>query len=169
MAYNRVMCRIYTAEEMEKIMEITFKAVEKPDIAMVTRILYIEQEAFGEGALNEYTVVPLMHHGKAYVAVDEEDDAIACAYFIRSMNDIDVAYLMSIAVLPVFRGQDIGTELLSYAFSHLKRFDIASVQLVVDPANFKALSTYREKLGFTVVDRDEYDAGEDRLVMTKEL
>ncbi len=152
-------------------MTINFKAIEKPDQQVISRILTIEQEAFGNGALNEYVVVPLVRYGKVYAAVDEQDSAIACAYFMRDMNDTDTAYLLSVAVLPVFRGQDVGTALLSYAFSHLKKFGIAKVILTVDPANFTALSVYREKLGFTVIEsaKDEYGEGEDRLIMTKEL
>ena len=96
---------------------------------------------------------------------------MACAYFMRDMADISVAYLMSVAVLPVFRGQNVGTALLNYAFSNLKRYGITRVLLTVDPANFSALSVYREKMGFTVLDssKDEYGPGEDRLIMSKDL
>ncbi len=154
-------------------MTITFKPVDRPDPDVTARILEIEQEAFGDGALSEYVIVPLLCHGKVYIAVDEEENVVASAYFMRDMTDIGLSYLMSVAVLPDLRGHDLGTALLSYAFSHLKRFGIVKVQLSVDPANFGALSTYREKLGFTVVeslkDDADADAGEDRLVMEKEL
>ena len=152
-------------------MTITFRALDKPDPDIISNILYIEEEAFGDGALNEYVVVPLVRYGKVYVAVDEEDNIVACAYFLRDMADISIAYLMSVAVLPVFRGQNVGTALLSYALSNLKRYGITRALLTVDPANFTALSVYREKLGFSVMDssKDEYGAGEDRLIMSKEL
>ena len=152
-------------------MTITFKAIEKPDTNIISRILDIEQEAFGDGALSEYVVVPLVRHGRVYIAVDEEDTAIACAYLMRDMTDTGTAYLMSVAVLPVFSGHEVGTALLSYAFSDIKALGISKIQLTVDPANFKALSTYREKLGFTVSDSsmDEYGTDEDKLIMTKEL
>ena len=152
-------------------MTITFKAVDKPNAEIISSILDIEQEAFGEGALNEYVVVPLVRYGKVYIAADEDGSAVACAYFMRDMADISVAYLMSVAVLPVFRGQNVGTALLNYAFSNLKRYGITRVLLTVDPANFSALSVYREKMGFTVLDssKDEYGPGEDRLIMSKEL
>ncbi len=152
-------------------MTITFKAVDKPSARIISNIIDIEQEAFDDGALNEYVVVPMVRYGKVYVAVDEQQTAVACAYFMRDMADISAAYLMSVAVLPVFRGQNVGTALLNYAFSNLKRYGITRVLLTVDPANFNALSVYREKLGFTVMDssKDEYGPGEDRLIMSKEL
>lgn len=152
-------------------MTITFKAVDKPNPEIISSILDIEQEAFGDGALNEYVVVPFVRYGKVYIAADEDGVPVACAYFMRDMADISVAYLMSVAVLPVFRGQNVGTALLNYAFSNLKRYGITRVLLTVDPANFSALSVYREKMGFTVLDssKDEYGPGEDRLIMTKEL
>jgi ribosomal protein S18 acetylase RimI-like enzyme len=152
-------------------MTITFKPVDRPDADMIAGVLDIEREAFGDGALSEYVIVPLLCHGKVYAAVDEENNMVACAYFMRDMADIGLGYLMSVAVLPQLRGHDVGTALLSYAFSHLKRFGIARVQLSVDPANFGALSAYREKLGFTVMDsqQDEQSTGEDRLIMEKEI
>ena len=73
-------------------MKITFRAVDKPSAQLIANILDIEQEAFGEGALNEYVVVPLVRYGKVYVAVDEDGVAVACAYFMRDMADISVAY-----------------------------------------------------------------------------
>lgn len=151
-------------------MTITFKAVEKPDGDLIDDILHIEKEAFGNGALNEYVVIPLMRHGRIYIAVDEDDEAIACAYFLRDMNDPYLAYLLSVAVLPDFSGFDIGVALLDYAFGDIKELSIEKVQLTVDPANFKALSTYREKLGFSVSNSlDEYGTGDERLTMIKEL
>jgi ribosomal-protein-alanine N-acetyltransferase len=152
-------------------MTITFRAVDKPSPELIGNIIDIEQEAFGDGALNEYVIVPLVRYGKVYVAVDEDDAPVACAYFMRDMADVSIAYLMSVAVLPVFRGQNVGTALLNYALANLKRYGITRVLLTVDPANFNALSVYREKLGFTVLSsaKDEYGPGEDRLVMSKDL
>ena len=152
-------------------MTITFRAIDRPDTSTIEGILDIEQEAFGDGALSEYVIVPLLHHGKVYVAVDEEDAIVASAYFMRDMEDISLAFLLSVAVLPDLRGHDVGTALLNYAFSNLERYGILRVQLTVDPANFNALAAYREKLGFVVVEsaQDEDSAGEERLIMEKEL
>lgn len=152
-------------------MNISFKPIDHSDQNKLEQIMDIEKQAFGKGALSEYVIVPMMRYGKVYAAVDEEDDPIACAYFMRDMNDIGTAYLMSVAVLPVFRGKDVGTELLKYSLGHLQRFGITHIRLTVDPANFTALSVYREKLGFSVIEnsKDEYGEGEDRLVMQKVL
>jgi ribosomal protein S18 acetylase RimI-like enzyme len=151
-------------------MTITFKAVEKPNGELIDNILQIEKAAFGNGALSEYVVIPLMRHGRIYIATDEEGEAIACAYFLRDMADPYLAYLLSVAVLPAFSGYDIGVAMLDYALTDIKELGIENVQLTVDPANFKALSTYREKLGFSVSNSlDEYGTGDERLTMIKEL
>ncbi|MFA5674923.1 MAG: GNAT family N-acetyltransferase [Christensenellales bacterium] len=152
-------------------MIINFKALENPDVGILDNILYIEQTAFGEGALNEQMLVPLLRYGKVYAAADDDGTAVACAYFLRSMDNTDTAYLFSIAVLPDFRGHNVGTKLLEYALSHIKQYGIFRVKLSVDPANTNAVSVYREQLGFTVAGsaKDEYGAGEDRLVMIKQL
>lgn len=152
-------------------MTITFKAVEKPEPELIGSILDIEKAAFGNGALSDYVVVPLMRHGRIYVAVDEDGEPIASAYFIRDMQDTTLGYLLSVAVLPAFSGYEIGVALLDFAFADIKELGIERMQLTVDPANFKALSTYREKLGFTVAENssDEYGTGDERLTMVKDL
>ncbi len=152
-------------------MTISFKVLENPDLNILDNILNIEQTAFGDGALNEHMIVPMLRYGKIYAAVDEDGNAVACTYFLRSMDDTDTAYLFSVAVLPQFRGHNVGTALLDYALSHIKQYGIFRVRLSVDPANTNAVSVYREQLGFTVVDsvKDEYGAGEDRLIMSKQL
>lgn len=152
-------------------MTISFKVIDNPEVSDIARILQIEREAFGNGALNEYVVVPMMRYGKVFAATDEQGEAIAIAYFMRNLNDIDEAYLVSVAVLPAYRGQDVGTELLRFGLDFLREIGIVRVRLTVDPANFTALSVYREKLDFTVIDssKDEYGEGEDRLIMSKEL
>lgn len=152
-------------------MTLTFTVLEKPDVNIVSNILEIERLAFGNGALNEYVVIPMLRYGKVYAAVDEQGAAVACTYFMADMNNADNAYLLSVAVLPEYRGLSVGTALLEYALDNIKEFGISKVTLTVDPANFTALSVYREKLGFTVVDsaKDEYGQGEDRLVMVKEI
>ena len=101
-------------------MTINFSAIEKPDPETISRILYIEQEAFGGGALNEYVVVPLLRYGKVYAARDEDDNIVASAYFLRDMGDIGNAYLMSVATLPAFRGEEVASALLSFAFFAFK-------------------------------------------------
>ena len=152
-------------------MTISFKVWENPDPYILNNILDIEQTAFGDGALGEHMIVPFLRYGKVYAAVDEDDKAVACAYFLRSMDDTETAYLFSAAVLPDFRGYNVATSLLEFALSHLKQYAIFRVLLTVDPANTNALSVYREQLGFSVVDslKDEYGAGEDRILMSKQL
>ncbi len=152
-------------------MTLSFKVLEQPDATVISSILDIEQQAFGDGALNEYVVVPMLRYGKVYAALDDQGYAVACAYFMRSMDDTDTAYLLSVAVLPAFRGQNVGTALLEYALSHIKKLGILRVRISVDPANVDALSVYREQLGFSVVDtvQDEFGPGEDRLVMSRNL
>lgn len=150
-------------------MTITFKAVERSDKNTISQILRIEKAAFGNGALGEYVVIPLLRHGRIYVAADEDDKPIASAYFMRDMKDLDLAYLMSIAVLPAFSGYEIGVALLEYALSDIKELAVTKVQLTVDPANFKALSTYRERLGFEVSATSDDSTGDERLTMEKVL
>lgn len=152
-------------------MTITFKSVERPTPDIISQILQIEKRDFGKGALNEYVIVPLIRHGRVYLAVDDDDEAIACAYFLADIYDPALCFLLSVAVLPEFKGYEIGISLLDYALSELKSLGLLKVKLTVDPSNFNALSVYRERLGFYVAENtaDEYGTGDARLVMKRDL
>ena len=76
-------------------------------------------------------------------------------------------YVDSIAVLPDYRGQGIGTQLLRAGVEKAQQLHIGKVSIVVSPDNPKAQQLY-ESLGFQYV-KDMFLFNEDYRKMIKEL
>ena len=76
-------------------------------------------------------------------------------------------YFDSIAVLPDYRGQGVGTQLLRAGVEKAQQLHISKVSIVVSPDNPKAQQLY-ESLGFQYV-KDMFLFNEDYRKMVKEL
>ncbi|BCU68332.1 ribosomal-protein-alanine N-acetyltransferase RimI [Sulfolobales archaeon HS-7] len=91
---------------------------------------------------------------------------------IRSFpNFVKKGHVVSIAVLPSYRGMGIGGNLLDYSLSHMKSdYGAQEVYLEVRVSNDVAIRLY-EKKGFKKVRtlKHYYMDGEDAFVMAREL
>lgn len=134
--------------------------------AVVRQILRLEDEAFGPGGLNVWHLLPLIRHGRVYVWRDNGTVVGVVEYFL-DWEDARQAYMVGVAVAGDRRGRGSGTSLLAGSFKALAAEGIAAVELTVDPANAAAIRVYKDKFGFATIGlrRDEYGAGQDRLVM----
>jgi len=72
---------------------------------------------------------------------------------IQYRDNVSTGYLFDIAIKEQYRGQGLGSFMISQAINIIKKHNMQKASLVVDGANKKALSLY-EKLGFHVVDED---------------
>ncbi len=151
-------------------MDIVVEKVTVLNAAVMERMTEIEAQAFGEGGLNIWTLVPLLRHGRVF-ALRDGQHIIGGAQFMRDWEDNTRAYLVGIALDALCRGKGLGTRFLSECMDALKREGIACVELTVDAANVAAVRVYREKLGFEVLEtrKGEYGPGVDRVVMQKVL
>jgi ribosomal-protein-alanine N-acetyltransferase len=151
-------------------MNIRVDMIRDNDAQIVGRLSKIEEMAFGKAGLNEWTIVPLIRHGKVF-ALWHEREVIGGAQFIRDWKDPSRAYLVGIALDKNQRGKGLGTRFLAECLVMLKGEGVNSVELTVDAVNQPAAHVYQEKLGFGIVEerKDEYGAGENRLVMERML
>jgi ribosomal protein S18 acetylase RimI-like enzyme len=86
---------------------------------------------------------------------------------MESETEAGEYYVDSIAVLPDYRGQGIGTQLLRAGAEKARQLHIGKVSIVVSPDNPKAQQLY-ESLGFQYV-KDMFLFNEDYRKMIKEL
>ncbi|HMM20155.1 MAG TPA: GNAT family N-acetyltransferase [Selenomonadales bacterium] len=140
------------------------------DPAVVQRLVTLEEEAFGAGGLNIWHMVPIIRHGRVF-ALRRNGEIVGAIQFLVDWEDRNKAYVVGISIAKEWRGRNLGTELFAGSLKELRKEDIAEVELTVAPDNAAAIRVYRDKLGFRSVGvlTDEYGAGEDRLIMTKEL
>ncbi|WP_346355309.1 GNAT family N-acetyltransferase [Azotosporobacter soli] len=138
-----------------------------PKAKWLPRLLELEREAFGDGALNEWNLVPMIRHGCVHVAL-QDDEIVGLVEYMRDWEKPERAYMVGVSVAQALRGQGLGSALLRASLSELKQSGVTEVELTVDPSNQAAIRVYREKLGFVEQEmrRGEYGSAEDRLVMT---
>lgn len=139
-------------------------------LRQLENLVQIETGAFGTGGLNEWHLVPFIRHGRVYIA-RECDKMVGLIQYMRDWENPDKAYLMGVSIAQAMRGQGIGTFLIRASLHALKKEDIQEVELTVDPGNLVAINIYEGKLGFVEngIRRDEYGAGENRVVMILQL
>jgi ribosomal-protein-alanine N-acetyltransferase len=139
------------------------------DQAIIDKLTEIEEEAFGEGGLNEWGLAPLIRHGAVYI-VFQAETPVGVIEYLRDLDNPAQAYLYGLAVDVEYRGRGLGKKLLTYSLQQLMKTGIKEVELTVEPDNEPAINLYQQH-GFKKVDyrADEYGPGEDRIVMTKEL
>ncbi len=145
------------------------RQVVENNLTLVKELVAIEEEAFGRGGLNEWGLPPLIYHGAVYI-IEADNNPAGIAEYMRDMEEENTAYLYGLAVAKEYRGQGWGKQLLAESLQEIKEKGIKQVELTVDPANKRACTLYR-KFGFEKIEqrKDEYGAGEDRLVMVREL
>lgn len=133
---------------------------------VIGRLVQLETEAFGNGGMNEWHIVPFIRHGRIYV-IKRAGEIVGSIQYMLDWDDPQKAYLVGVSVSRQWRGQGIGTELLTESLRQLAEHSIKEVELTVDPENTGAVKLYETKLGFVVSEfrKAEYGEGEDRLVM----
>lgn len=139
------------------------------DLAALRRFIELESEAFGSGGLNEWTLVPLIRHGRVYAAW-ENNQVIGLIQYMLDWDKPGRAYMVGVSMTKAVRGKGFGTVFIKKTLERLAAENLTEVELTVDPGNQAAIHVY-EKLGFTAkeIRKDEYGKGEDRIIMLLSL
>lgn len=146
------------------------KTVSPEDKNIINQIVQLETDAFGEGGLNQWDLVPLIRHGRVFY-MEENGLAAGCVQYMLDWNDHTKAYAIGISIARNQRGKGYGTALFRESMDTLAAEGIQTVELTVDPENTAAIAVYGRKLGFVITGRrdDEYGTGIHRIVMEKGL
>lgn len=136
------------------------------DLELIERLVQLETEAFGEGGMNAWHLVPLIRHGRVYI-FRQDKAVLGAVQYMLDWDNPHKAYMVGVAISKESRGQGIGFKLLQGSFNALFKDKITEVELTVDHNNIVAVKLYESKFGFVITDSrpHEYGEGEDRLVM----
>lgn len=124
-----------------------FAEVSRPEPRVVAGIIDLEKEVFGAGAVDSWSLPPLIRHGKVFV-MQEGEHILAVVEFMRDFSDTDTAYLYGLAVRAEARRRGLARLLLQKSFRRLAVLGMSRVCLTVAPDNRAALRLYVDKLGF---------------------
>lgn len=111
-----------------------------------------------------FKINEMLQDGISKVIVYEKDDKILG--FITATSLYETCDILSIVVDPLYRRQEIATNLIGYLISDLGE-ELKLVTLEVATKNKEALSLY-DKFGFEVVHtREHYYNGDDAYLMAR--
>lgn len=151
-------------------MKCNIEIVEEYNQELLDKLVKLEKEAFGRGALNKWHMAPFINHGKVFVIYDS-GEPIGLAEVLRDFDNPNLAYIFSLAITSDYMNQGLGSQLLDYILQWLQKLGIKEVELTVDPENEYACYIYEEKFGFERIEirESEYGRDEPRLVMKLSL
>ncbi|WP_408954859.1 GNAT family N-acetyltransferase [Natroniella sp. ANB-PHB2] len=138
--------------------------------AVIEQVVEIERDAFGEGALNYWGLVQMLHYGLVYVIYVNGTPA-GLIYYMREMTKADSAYLYSLVIADGYRNRGLGSQLLDYSLAKVEKYGIKKVELTVAPGHKQAIYLYQNKFGFKKKEfrKNEYGPGEDRVILEVDL
>ncbi len=134
---------IYAEEEYFRSFHQALNRVAKERIylEMIEAPSLDKVEAFQAGLIR--------NNSPTYYAIENEK-VVGWCDIVRSENPrMNHRGNMGMGIIPEFRGQGVGTKLLSEALDHAKKIGLEKVELQVNVANAPAIALYK-KLGFEV-------------------
>lgn len=145
---------------------ISIEIVTSVDDYLREILLSIDEEVFGPASLNEWSLPPLLHYGRVYLA-RLNGKPVGIAQLMRDWRDSELVYLYGYAVALDYQGNGVGSALLRHIFEAMPRAGFTRLQLTVHPENKAALHIYEYKfqmkrIGFL---KDYYGPGEDRWLL----
>ena len=153
-------------------MAIEYFCISDSDTDMLEQIAQLEKEvnASRNAGLSYFETQSFIRYGRVYAAL-EYDEVLGAAYFLRDFDNPGRAFLYSVLTNPRESGKDIGQSLLLSAFADLAESGVRMVEVFSSPRNTKALSVYREDLGFNVINASSEEEMERQrfLILRKNL
>lgn len=137
---------------------------------MIPALTELDLLTYSEPTFSRFTVGAILRHGRVFLALADEL-VIGAVHCLRDFDDPNEVVIFNMALRPGWRGHGLGTRFLSNVLGRLKANGTLSVSLQVADNNHRAITVYREKLGFQPVGShpDEYRNGQTYLHMRLEL
>ncbi len=151
-------------------MAVEYFHIKERDFDLVEQLISLESAEYDDGGLDTFDLIAMLRHGRVYVAV-EFDEILGSVSFMRSFEDNARAFLHNINIIDAQAHPNLAVSLIKIAFSDMKASGLVSVEVNVDPSNYRALKIYREQLGFEPAEEiaGEDLNGEEILILRKEL
>jgi ribosomal protein S18 acetylase RimI-like enzyme len=141
---------------------------DRHDPSVVRSILHIDLQTFSEATFSQHSASALLRHGEVFL-LRAEGDVIGTCVLMRTWESPDEALLLSMGILPGWRGRGLGQFFVAQVLRELAAAGVQSVLLQVGEHNRRAVGLYRE-VGFETVERIELSsASAGSLVMRAKL
>ena len=129
--------------------DIVIEAVEGPTEEMVQTLIEVDLQTFMEPTFSPYTALALLQNGQVYL-LRADDHVIGTCVCVKSWKESDEALLLSMGILPGWRGRGLGQRFVQGVLRDLEDRGLSAVRLLVGKTNFRAIRTYQD-VGFVPV------------------
>jgi [ribosomal protein S18]-alanine N-acetyltransferase len=146
-------------------MDISIQRIKEFDSDLIKELSQIENQAFGDGALNRWSFPVFIRHAAVYV-LKYEGVICGIADVLKDWGDARLAFIYNFVIDEKYRGKGLAAGFLSELVNVLIEENVQKVQLTVSKDNKPALSSYL-RAGFEKVSylENEYGFKEDRLLL----
>ncbi len=145
--------------------------IRRAKITDLDAIYNIETTSFGYEAFSKNFLLDLLCRFPEFFIVAEKDSKVV-GYLSAVLEGYvnKICHILSLAVLPEYRGKSIGSALLRYLIDLVKIRGISSIILEVKKDNVVAINLYK-KFGFKTIGyrHKYYRDGSDALIMKLNL
>ncbi len=145
--------------------------LEETDLETLNHLLRLEDDIFGDEAVDEWFMVSNIRHGNVMLLVDlVKRKPIGIAVLMRDWDDLKKCYLADFGIKETYRGKGFGTYFLGVVLEEVRQEGFKTISLTVDINNPVAIHLY-EKHGFRIVEERHnlYGEGRHRYIMEKTL
>lgn len=148
---------------------ITVERARRGDPMVARAVLEIDLQTFTDATYAEPTAMAVAHHAAVYL-LRRTGRPIGACVCLRDFDHPDEALVLSMGILPGWRGRGLGQALLGVVLDHLITEGIRAVVLHVGARNQRALKVYEDVGFFPVGEEGDADLlGERRLILRADL
>lgn len=106
--------------------------------------------------IDESTLRDQLNNGIELYAISDNDKLIGCIAIEKSSREADTYYIEKVSVIPEFRNQGYGVELMDFATSKIKKLGSKAVSISLIDSNAKLKNWYADQ-GFTESGFKDFD------------
>jgi ribosomal protein S18 acetylase RimI-like enzyme len=113
------------------------------DPALVRTVIDIDLQTFSEPVFTHYTAAAVLQNGRVFL-LTVDGQVVGTCVLLRCWDHPRECTLLSMGILPGFRGQGLGLRFLGEVFDRLRASGLEAVTLLVGQGNKRARKVYVE-------------------------
>lgn len=106
--------------------------------------------------IDESTLRDQLNNGIELYAISDNDKLVGCIAIEKSSREADTYYIEKVSVIPEFRNQGYGVELMNFATSKIKKLGSKAVSISLIDSNAKLKNWYSDQ-GFAESGFKDFD------------
>ena len=147
---------------------LTVERAPAHDPRLADLLVAIDLQTFAEGTFTDVSAFLLARHGATWW-IRAGERPVAFALVFRDVSDASAAVLLSMGIVPGWRGRGLGPALLNALFEGLPPLGFRRLVLHVGARNVRAVKVYQDAGFVQVSEEPDPTDGDTRLCLVRNL